>query len=257
MGELVITTVPQPAGNTEYKFGEVDTNLLTLDGNFTSFTQSYYVDSASFAYKLDNLPSGSGGGGNTSSLLVTASANPVNSEITFTKGDSTTFKITTGNDKANISGGNNFSGDQRIVGGSLTADTSLITPILQGRSTAKTDINTGAGPTPILTFSSGSYAALIIDGYIVGRIDPSYYGVQYTTAIINPANPDQIFFTTNTPILSPAASGSPDSGTPATFNTSSLVFSGGTVGTNVEIYITNTSGVDITYRTIVRAFPIS
>jgi len=70
MTELIITTVPQPGGNTEYKFAEVDANLLALDGNFTTFTQSYYVDSASFDYRINNL---STSGINTSSCATTGS----------------------------------------------------------------------------------------------------------------------------------------------------------------------------------------
>jgi hypothetical protein len=244
-----VRKIPQSNVNAQIKFDDIDNQVLYLDDTITTL-------SASFDSRISNITSSGGSGSaDTGSLLTTASAVPFTSNITFTKGDGTTFTITTAADKANLSGGNNFTGDQRIIGASLTADTSIITPILRGLSTAKTDIDSGAGPVPILVFASGAYASLIVDGYIVGRTDTSYYAIQTTYVVINPANPDQLFFTTTTPILSPTASGNPPD-VPPTFNTSSIVFSGGVNGTNVEIYIDNTSGVDITYKTIARAFPV-
>ena len=215
-------------------------------------------------------PSGSqgpsGSSAPTGSLLVTASIDPIGtSNIKFTKGDGTTFTITTGGDKANLSGGNTFTGDQAFTGNITVL--SISTPIVKGKSLDKTNITKNT-TQPIFTFTSGSYSALIIDGYVVSD-NPEYYAVQTVFAIPNSGDVAAVIpyiFSVDSLKTSFSASAEfNESGietAPETFNTASLLLSSDYDGSNnVRILLENlakdkqNNELDIVYRTIVRAFP--
>jgi hypothetical protein len=215
--------------------------------------------------------SGSGGGVTpTGSFLITASIDPVGtSNIKFTKGNGTTFTITTGGDKANLTGGNTFSGDQIIDGsGKLIAYSAVTTPVIIGKTGDKTDIPYGS-ILPIYTFASGAYSALIMDSYIIAS-DPEYYTIQSIFAI--PNSGDQaavtpyIFSIDSLKTSFSASAVYNESGVltvDATFNTGSVVLSSDYNGSDARILVENlcqdknNNSLNITYRTIIRAFPTS
>jgi hypothetical protein len=253
-------SIPTTDTGSFLKTGSVSLNTLTFTkGDGTTFNLT--------------VNTGSGTTIDTGSFLKTGSANAFNSDITFTKGDGSTFTITTANDKLNSAGGNTYSGDQTLTSGKFTINDSVATPVLQGKANAKTDINYNQ-TAPIFTFTSGAYSALIIDGYVIGSNYPDYYSIQKVTAIpttgdISATQPYN--FTVVLDINSPSASADynfiGDKQTsilyPATFGTGSLQFSSDYESGNARILITNLcktklpgdQDINITYRTIVKAFP--
>jgi hypothetical protein len=239
----------------------VTASIDPVDSNTIKFTKG---DGSTFSLTV-NTGSGTTTTVDTGSLLVTASIDPINSsDIKFTKGNGTTFKITTGNDKANLSGGNTFTGDQTVTGDVTVL--SISTPIVSGKSLDKTNIGIGA-TLPIFTFQSGSYSSLIIDGYVIAS-NPEYYAIQTVFAIPNSgdiAATIPYIFSVDTLKTSFSASAEYDERgilTKAdTFGTGSLIFSSDYNGSNARILLENlsedknNSPFSIVYRTIVRAFP--
>jgi hypothetical protein len=197
-------------------------------------------------------PGPSGSSAPTGSLIVTASIDPVNSSnIKFTKGDGSTFTVTPGNNKANLDGGNTFTGTQNVT--KLVASDSVVAPIYQG-STTKIEIVDGSTET-VLSFTSSLYSSVILDTYLIAKDNPTYYAIQTVYIIVDPASPDQIYFSVTNPVNSPAAAGNPDTDTPATFNSSSLVYSGQLFTGNTLINVQNNVGLGtVNYKSIVRAF---
>lgn len=235
----------------------IDTGSFVLTSSFNSFTASINSKTGSF--------------------IRTGSANSFNSNITFTKDDGSTFTITTANDKLNSGGGNTYSGDQTLTSGKFTINDSVATPVMQGKANAKTDINYNQ-TAPIFTFPSGTYSALIIDGYVIGSNFPDYYSIQKVTAL--PTSGDiavtqPYSFTVFLDINSPSASTDYNfvDGRPvsikysSSFGTASLQFSSDYDSGNARVLITNQcktkptisipegEDMNISYRTIVKAFP--
>jgi hypothetical protein len=242
-GSLLRTASLDPANSNTIKFTKGDGSTFSLTVNTGSASSTV----------------------NTGSLLVTASIDPIGtSNIKFTKGNGTTFTVTTGGDKANLSGGNTFTGDQTVTGDVTVL--SISTPIVSGKSLDKTNIGIGA-TLPIFTFQSGSYSSLIIDGYVIAS-NPEYYAIQTVFAIPNSgdiAATIPYIFSVDTLKTSFSASAEYDERgilTKAdTFGTGSLIFSSDYNGSNARILLQNlsedknNSPFDIVYRTIVRAFP--
>lgn len=222
-------------------------NTLITTSSFNSFTQSINDKTGSFVLT-------SSFNAFTGSVVTTSSFNTYTGSVTSAL-----------NGKANLNGGNSFTGDQTLTSGKFTINDKIVTPVLQGKANAKTDVPAGGATTPIFIYPSGAYSALVIDGYVTGRDQPEYYCLEQTRVIINLANQDDIKIKTDRYLESDIASGSYiDSGrvyVPGTFNSSSLVFSSNYDGTNVYIQLTNNcvdnsnNPLYITYRTIVRAFP--
>jgi hypothetical protein len=226
----------------------VTASIDPVNSNIIKFTKG---NGSTFSLTV-NTGSGTTTTVNTGSLLVTASIDPVNtSNIKFTKGDGSTFTVTPGNDKANLNGGNTFTGTQNVT--KLVASDSIVAPIYQG-STAKIEIVDGATET-VLSFTSSLYSSVILDTYLIAKDYPTYYAIQTVYIIVDPASPDQIYFSVTNPVNSPAAAGNPDANTPATFNSTSLVYSGQLFTGNTLINVQNNVGLGtVNYKSIVRAF---
>lgn len=239
---LLIRTIAPSAQSTLIKFNDVDANLIYLDDTITTFSASYVIDSASFDGRFTNF----------SASYVT---------------DSSSFN-TRINSKANLNGGNNFTGDQYITGlvqaTTIDATNSVTAPIYQGY---QTKIIIGQNTTePLLQFSSSLYSSLILDIYVVGQTDTTYYGLQTLYVIIDPANPDVIYVSPDNTVTSPAAAGTPGiegGSVPNTFNDTALIYSANLISaTVVELRATNeclksdqsTPLGPIIIKTIVRAF---
>jgi hypothetical protein len=194
----------------------------------------------------------------TGSFVLTSSFNAYTSSVTSAL-----------NGKANLAGGNTFSGDQIVDGsGKLIAYSAVTTPVIIGKTGDKTDIPYGS-ILPIYTFASGSYSALIMDSYIIAS-DPEYYTIQSVFAIPNSGDQAAIspyIFSIDSLKTSFSASAvyneRGELTVDATFNTGSVVLSSDYNGSNARILVENlcqdkqNNNLNITYRTIIRAFPTS
>jgi hypothetical protein len=240
---LLIRTISPSAQSTLIKFNDVDANLIYLDDTITTFSASYIIDSASFDGRFTTF----------SASYVT---------------DSSSFN-TRINSKANLNGGNNFTGDQYVTGivqaTKVDAVEVVTAPIYQGY---QTKIIVGQNETqPLLQFSSSLYSSLIVDLYIVGQTELTYYGLLTLYVIIDPSNPDVIYTSFDNTVTSPAAVGTQGEGgsAPNTFNPTNLIFSANLISaTVVELRVTNeclksdqsTPLGPIIIKTIVRAFTV-
>jgi hypothetical protein len=144
--------------------------VSTSVGLLQTFSGSQYkADSASFSARIEAV-TGSGGTVNTGSLLVTASFDNGTRNLTFTKGDATTFNVnipdvsgSTGNFAT--TGSNSFVGDQTITGsvtisGSSTTDLTVVGQIFVSSSA------TGGTTAPRIIVSGSSGQTTILRNQI-------------------------------------------------------------------------------------------
>jgi hypothetical protein len=182
-GEVPIFTLGTYNGVSQSIF-EKD---LRVKGQFTASLQQGYawVGNASGISTLVATSSfGGGGGGDTGSLLVTASFDNTTRDITFTKGDNTTFKL----GGFATTGSNTFYGNQNISGSSGGANFNINAA---GASNGTVSIGqTGAGNLQFL--QSGS---IIIRTTAIGSIDHNWTSSFYND--INVVNNSRIILTGN------------------------------------------------------------
>jgi hypothetical protein len=153
--------------------------------------------------------------------------------------------------KANLNGGNTFTGTQNVT--KVVASDSIVSPIYQG-STAKVQIGNGE-VKEIFRYTTGLYSSLILDAFLKIDEDPTQYAIQTVYIVVNPVNESEIFFTSITAVSSPSASGTPPDYENATFTPTTIIYSAELLAGNTIIRVDNQTGLGtINYKSIVRSF---
>lgn len=148
--------------------------------------------------------------------------------------------------KANLNGGNSFTGNQNIT--KLIASDSVVSPIYQG-TTSKVQITNGATET-VISFAGGLYSSLILDTFLKIQEDLTLYGLQTVYVIIDPSNPETIYFTSITNVSSPPADN--------LFSDTNVIYTAVYQAGDILIKVQNQTGAGtLDFKSIVRSFTTS
>jgi hypothetical protein len=225
-----------PQGSAGAGFPFSGSAIITGSLYVTSFISSSFTGSllGTASYALNSVAI------NTGSFVTTSSFNAYTSSTNNTLAG-----------KANLNGGNTFTGTQNVT--KVVASDSIVSPIYQG-STAKVQILNGE-TKEIFRYTTGLYSSLILDAFLKIDEDPTQYAIQTVYIIVNPANEGEIYITSITAVSSPAASGTPPNYENATFTPTTIIYSAELSAGYTIINLQNQTGLGtINYKSIVRSF---
>ena len=143
-------------------------SISTSVGLLQTFSGSQYkADSASFSSRIEAV-TGSGGTTNTGSLLVTASFDNGTRNLTFTKGDATTFNV-------NIP---DVSGSTINTGSFITTGSAGQTQAITGSLNVRNITTYGLNPTPSTANTGSGTQLYFLNSDINGGAQPSIYNIE-------------------------------------------------------------------------------